>query len=133
MSMKDIAGILGTTYYSVRNYVRAYQARGIDGLSIRKPPGRTRKLTPEQEQRLYNCIVSQLPRDVGFAPFVNWTAPLACLWVEKTMGVILSERGMRFVFERLGLSYTRPTYVLAKADPEKQAEFLKQFEELKKN
>jgi len=32
---------------------------------------------------------------------------------------------------RLGLSYTRPTYTLAKADPQKQEEFKKDFEFLK--
>ena len=87
----------------------------------------------EQEQRLYDCVSTQLPRDVGFAPFVNWTAPLACRWVAKEFGVTFSERGMRDVFYRLKLSYTRPTYTLKKADPEKQKEFKKEFDKLKKN
>ena len=47
-------------------------------------------------------------------------------------GVTFSERGMRDVFYRLNLSYTRPTYVLAKADPQKQAEFLEKLEDIKK-
>lgn len=132
MGMKETASILGTTYYSVRNYVRAYLSQGMAGLDITKPPGRARKLTPVQEQQLYDCIATKLPADVGFAPFVNWTAPLACQWAEKELGVSLSERGMRFVFGRLGLSYTRPTYVLKKADPQKQAEFIEQFEAIKK-
>jgi putative transposase len=74
-----------------------------------------------------------LPKDVGFALFVNWTAPLACQWVLKEYGVSFSERGMRDVFYRLKLSYTRPTYTLKKADPEKQEIFKAEFEELKKS
>jgi len=36
------------------------------------------------------------------------------------------------VLHRLNLSYTRPTYTLAKADPQKQEEFKQEFELLKK-
>ena len=36
------------------------------------------------------------------------------------------------LFEWLGLSYTRPTYTLDKADPKKQEQFRKTFETLKK-
>jgi len=36
------------------------------------------------------------------------------------------------MFHRLKLSYTRPTYVLAKADPEKQKQFREDFETVKK-
>ena len=38
------------------------------------------------------------------------------------------------MMERLGLSYTRPTYTLEKADPEKQRKFREEtFPDLKKN
>ncbi|MDE7242988.1 MAG: winged helix-turn-helix domain-containing protein [Oscillospiraceae bacterium] len=46
---------------------------------------------------------------------------------------MFSERGMRDVFYRLNLSCTRPAYVLAKADPQKQAEFLERLEDIKKS
>ena len=65
-------------------------------------------------------------------PFCNWTAPLACQYVKKQFGVEFSVRGMRDVFYRLRLSYTRPTYTLAKADPVKQEAFKKRLELLKK-
>ena len=40
--------------------------------------------------------------------------------------------GMLEMFHRLNLSYTRPAYVLAKADPAKQAQFMDDFEDIKK-
>jgi putative transposase len=89
-------------------------------------------LTKEQEQKLYECISAKLPKDVGFDPFANWTAALACNWVYKEFGVQFSQRGMLDVFYRLKLSYTRPTYVLKKADPVKQEAFKVDFENLKK-
>ncbi|GGK06293.1 hypothetical protein GCM10007063_31000 [Lentibacillus kapialis] len=39
---------------------------------------------------------------------------------------------MRALLPRLGLSYTRPTYTLAKADPEKQEAFREEFATAKK-
>ena len=36
------------------------------------------------------------------------------------------------LFHRLNLSYTRPTYALAKADPKKQEEFKEKFKKVKK-
>lgn len=129
----EIADILATTYQTVRNYINAYTESGIDGLAIGQSPGRFKKLNEDQEQQLYDCITTKLPKDVGFAPFANWTASLACQWVLKTFGVSFSERGMRAVFYRLELSYTRPTYTLKKADQKKQKEFLEKFEEVKKN
>jgi len=130
--MAEVAKILDITYHTVRNYMIAYDEKGIEGLNITKPPGRATKLTQTQEKALYHCIVSNLPKDVGFAPFVNWTSPLACQWVLNQFDVKFSDRGMRNLFKRLGLSFTCPTYTLAKANPEKQQEFLEEFDVLKK-
>jgi transposase len=44
----------------------------------------------------------------------------------------LSWSGMLEMLQRLNLSYTKPTYNLAKADPQKQEEFKQEFELLKK-
>jgi putative transposase len=129
----EIAELLNTTYQTVTNYINAYAKYGLNGLIMKTSPGRRKKLTAEQEQQLYTCISTKLPNDVGFEPFVNWTAPLARQWVKKEFGVEFTERGMRDVFYRLKLSYTRPTYVLKKADPIKQEAFKEQFEHLKKN
>lgn len=132
-SITEISEILNISYHTARNYIVAYMDSGIEGLAIKTSPGRKTKLTEEQEKALYECIVNKMPADVGFEPFVNWTAPLACLWVEKEFSVVFSERGMRDVFYRLGLSYTRPTYVLKKADLEEQEAFKAEFEVIKKN
>ena len=101
-------------------------------LGLKRPTGRQRKLTDEQENELCSIITEKLPKEVGLEPYCNWTAPLACKYVKDHYGVTFSERGMRDVFYRLKLSYTRPTYVLAKADPQKQAEFLEKLEDIKK-
>ncbi len=104
----------------------------MEGLILGKAKGRERKLTAEQESELYKVISGKLPKDVGMEPFCNWTAPLACQYVKSHFGVEFSERGVRDVLYRLELSYTRPTYTLAKIDPVKQEEFKERLEGINK-
>lgn len=128
----DIAAILDICLTQVYLILNLYKQAGIEGLGLKHPTGRRRKLSDEQEQELCSVITGKLPKDVGLEPYCNWTAPLACKYVKDHYDVTFSERGMRDVFYRLHLSYTRPTYVLAKADPQKQAEFLERLEGIKK-
>ena len=129
----EIAAILDISLTQVYLILNLYKEAGIEGLALKHPPGRQRKLTEEQEKELIRVITEKLPKEVGLEPYCNWTAPLACKYVKDHYGVTFSERGMRDVFYRLNLSYTRPTYVLAKADPQKQAEFLEKLEGIKKS
>jgi len=129
----EIAKIFNIHPDTVHNYKKSYRKGGIEGLDMGKPPGSKTKLTEEQMRKLYECIVTKTPKDVGYEPFVNWTANLARQWVLREFNVKYSERGMREVMYRLELSYTRPTYVLEKANPEKQEQFKSDFEQLKKN
>ena len=132
-SRRTISNVLHIPARTVASHIAIYQKGGVDALLIKKQPGRQRKLTEEQEQELKEIIASKTPEEAGIGIFANWTAPLACQLVEKKYQVKFSERGMRELFYRIGLSYTRPTYTLNKADPVKQEEFRKSFEELKKN
>ena len=131
-SKPDIADILDISLTQVYLILNLYKQAGIEGLALKHPPGRQSKLTDEQEKELISIITEKLPKEVGLEPHCNWTAPLACKYVKDHYGVTFSERGMRNVFYRLNLSYTRPSYVLAKADPQKQAEFLEKLEDIKK-
>ena len=128
----EIAQIMDMSLQGIYNVLHRYSAGGIEGLQLRKAKGRERKLNEEQEAELYQVISEKLPKEVGLEPFCNWTAPLACQYVKNQFGVEFSERGMRDVFYRLHLSYTRPTYRLAKADPVKQEDFKERLEQLKK-
>jgi putative transposase len=129
---EEIARIYNISESTVRNYENSYKTKGIEGLSMGKSTGAPSKLTKEQEAQLYECVETKMPKDVGYAPFVNWTANLVRQWVKSQFGVAYSERGMREVLYRLNFSYTRPTYTLEKADVEKQEEFRFDFEQVKK-
>ncbi|MDF2814679.1 MAG: hypothetical protein K0Q81_879 [Paenibacillus sp.] len=63
---------------------------------------------------------------------MNWTSPIIRKWIERDFGVLYSDRGTRELLYRLKLSFTVPTYTLAKADPAKQEAFVQEFETYKK-
>lgn len=115
---KQISQILHIPLRTVSDHISHYKKGGIEALILIKQPGAPKKLSDAQE--------------AGVGVFANWTAALACAFVKQRFGVSFSTRGMLNLFQRLGLSYTRPTYTLNKADPEKQEEFRKTFETLKK-
>jgi len=73
-----------------------------------------------------------VPADVGFTATYNWTAKIVKEYIQKTFNVNYSISGVTTLLHRLGFSYTRPSYTLKKADPEKQEQFKKEFNDLKK-
>ena len=131
-SRKKISEILHIPLRTVSYHILSYEKGGMESLLIVKQPGAQKKLTDEQETELLCVISTQTPEEVGLGVFANWTAALACAFVKQKFGISYSSRGMLNLFDRLGLSYTRPTYTLDKADPKKQEQFRKTFETLKK-
>lgn len=127
-----IASLEGFDNHTVGIYVKNYTQNGINGLLIKKSPGAPRLLTKEQEAMLAEVITTQTPDQVGFPNRKNWYINIAQQWIKNTFDVEYSYRGTAEVLHRLNLSFTRPTYTLAKADPIKQEEFKVDFELLKK-
>lgn len=128
-----IREIVGRSTVTIGSYIKAYKQGGIAALKMEYSTGRKRLLTPEQEMKVYQVIVDKTPVDVGFQARMNWTAPIIRKWIEQEFNVIYCERGTRELLYRLKLSFTKPTYTLAKADPVKQEAFKAEFEIVKKN
>jgi transposase len=131
---RKIKQILNRDMVTVGNYVRAYKAKGLDGLMMGQSPGAPRKLSTEQEQEFYQTVTEKTPEAVGFPAEMNWTSVLIQQWVERKWGIAYTDSGIRRMLYRLGLTYTRSTYSLAKADPKQQEAFIQNtWEPLKKN
>ncbi len=128
----QIAKIISRTSNTVAKYVNSFREGGMEALFLKKSPVRPRFLSPEQEQQMYEIIVNSTPAEQGFLAEMNWTAPLVQAWIKKQYGVNYADRSVRELMYRLGMSFTAPTYRLAKADPEKQKAFLARFECLRK-
>lgn len=131
-SRKKLSEVLHIPLRTVSYHILSYERGGLESLLIVKQPGAQKKLMDEQETELLSVISTQTPEEAGLGVFANWTAALAYAFVEQKFGISFSSRGMLNLFEQMGLSYTRPTYTLDKADPKKQEQFRKMFETLKK-
>jgi transposase len=130
----EIAELLKIDAHTVSNYIKKYEASGINGLLERKySPSTPRLLKPEQEEKLVEVIITHTPDEVGFSPRKNWTLSIIREWIKRNYEVEYSQSAVAYVLHRLNLSYTMPTYTLKKADPEKQKNFINDFETIKKN
>jgi transposase len=128
----EVACIVGISKISVSRIYHLYKREGLAGIPDKPREGRPRKLTQQQEAKIKEMILNQMPSEVGFPAEFNWTAGLVVKYIKREYGLDYSIRGITGILDRLGLSYTRPTYVLANADKEKQAQFVKDFEKVKK-
>lgn len=130
-SIREISGRSTSTIY---NYINAYQARGIAGLERGKSTGKPSKLSLEQKIILKDTIAYQTPAEVGFSARYNWTLQLVVLFIEQKWGPTYTKKGASKLLHSLGLSYTRPTYTMQKADPQQQRKFKEEtFPALKKS
>ena len=129
---KEIAKMEGLDPHAVGNYIKNYKLNGLAGLKPKPIPGAKRKFNSEQEAKIFEVVTNNTPDEVGFESRKNWTIEIIRQWAAKEFNITMSHKGMALVLHRLNLSYTRPTYVLAKADKLKQENFKKDFEALKK-
>ena len=130
-SRKQIAEILHIHHQTSCAHISSYQKGETDTLLLPKQTRAPGKLSDEQEHTLIHIISTQTPEEADVGIFANWTSSLACKFAEERFGVVFSDWRMRNLFDRVGLSYTT-TYTLEKANPEKQEQFKKDFETLKK-
>lgn len=129
----EVADIVGITKNTVSNINIIYKNEGIEGIPDKPMPGRPSRLNEEQIASLKSLILQKLPVEVGFPAEFNWTAGLISKYIRREYEYKYSIKGVTKILKRIGLSYTRPTYVLAKADKQKQEQFKQDFEKVKKN
>lgn len=130
----EIAETLNRSKETVNSYIRSYQTGGLEALQMKYSSGAPTRLTKEQQEQLKQTIVLSVPDDVGFTARYNWTLEIIAAYIEREFGHRYSLRGVSKMMHRQGLSYTKPTYTLEAADPEKQRQFTEAtFPELKKD
>lgn len=130
---KDVAQMCNLHRQSVSTYVKTFNEGGMEALLDRKfGAGRPTRLTDEQQEELKQTILTTSPSDHDLGCAVSWTTPIIRIYLKKTYDVEMSQTGILRMLWRLRLSYTRPTYVLKKADPRKQKAFQCQMELIKK-
>ena len=121
MSCEVIAKVMFLDDDTIRTWYRLYQDDGIEGLAGVGFGGSACRLSDAQQDRLKSWIAETLPRttrEVGG-------------WIESECGVTYESRcGLIALLHRLGMEHRKPKAVSSKLDPEKQAAFIKQYENL---
>jgi len=125
------ADIIGVTRETVSAYVAAWNTGGMDALVPRHSPGQPTKIPPQVAAEILDALESS-PAAVGYGVSVNWDSRVLQAFVRDRYGITMSRAGLRHWLHRHGFSWTRPTYVLAKADSARQAAFREELATLKK-
>lgn len=115
----EISRILKISNTTARKYIRLFNSGGLQELlDYVKASGAPCKLSEAERQWCYE-IFQQTPKEVGFGISANWTSPMMQEFIEKEFNKKLTSSGILRMLYRMGFSFTRPTYTLARADKKK--------------
>ena len=121
MSYAAVAKVLLIDDDTVRSWHHLYKEDGIEGLASFGYEGSTCRLSGAQQDKLKAWIADTLPR----------TTREIGAWIEKECGIEYQGRsGLIALLHRLGMAHRKPRAVSRKLDPEKQAAFIKGYEDL---
>lgn len=121
-TLDDVASFLVKSYETIRIWLKDFMINGIKSLKIKLSPGRQPKLTKSQCNELKK-IVSYPPYEAGYQGGC-WNAAMICDLIKKRYGVEYSVKYLPQLMKRIGLSFQKARYMSAKADPEKQEEWI---------
>jgi transposase len=115
-SRSAAAQATGMDRQTLRDWVHRYNASGPDGLADRKPPGRTRLLTSQQEAEIAQWV-SDGP-DMAVDRVVRWRCVDLAAKIKTRFGVELAERSVGVVLRRLGFTRLSVRAQHPRQDPE---------------
>jgi len=119
-TQKQIAQALRIRYETVQNHLNDYK--------------NTKKLKPENggsQSHLNPFQISELISHLETNTYIK--AGHICNYIEQRFGVKFTVSGITKWLEKNRFSYKKPKGTPAKADPEKQAEFIRHYEDLLNN
>jgi transposase len=122
-SCSDAAAMFGDSVRTVENWVRRFQQNGLAGLHEGERPGRPPKLDDAirgQLERDLRCDPPNLGYDQNL-----WDGKLLSFHLQKAYGITIGVRQCQRLFHEFGFRLRKPRPVLAKADPQAQAEYKK--------
>src|SRR3989442_6875040 len=106
---EDVARSLGMARGTVYGWLAMHREGGPDALKAKPVPGRPRKLTGAQLQRLYTLIVGNDPRQLSFE-LALWTRDMVRTLIRREFNVALSAVSVGRLLRGLGLSPQRPPW-----------------------
>jgi transposase len=115
----EIVKLLGVKQRTIRQWLRLFRTRGLDGLVTLHFHGDPGNLTPAQ--------IDHLKAEIYTGRF--HCARHVCTYLKETFGVAYSLSGAKELLHRIGCSFHQVSGFLFKGDPDKQAAHLQVFNE----
>lgn len=120
LGVLEISRILKMSKTTVGKYIKLFNHGGLDELlSYVKASGAPSRLNEEEQQVCYDAL-QKAPKEVEIGVSANWTSILMQDFIEKMFAKKLTPTGIQKMLHRMGFSFTRPTYTLARADKKNQ-------------
>lgn len=112
----EIKRMLNMSDKTVSKYIRLFNNGGLEQLlQYGKGSGKPPKLSQQERALLAEKILST-PKECGCGESANWTSKLIQEFIKKEFGADMGLTGIQALLHRMGFSFTRPTYTLARAD-----------------
>ena len=116
----QISRLLKISRTTAGRYISRFNNGGLtELLSYVKASGAPSKLNEEEKQKCYE-VFQKTPKEADMGVSANWTSILMQNFIEKEFSVRLTPTGIQKMLHRMGFSFTRPTYTLARADKKNQ-------------
>ncbi|MGZ0085546.1 winged helix-turn-helix domain-containing protein [Caldibacillus thermoamylovorans] len=126
---KEAASMVHVCRQTVSHYVSLFNEGGLELLLHRDvAPLREPFLAEEQQEEIKHLALTTTGAGLGHRFGVEYQS-----YVYHRYGISISREALRKLLHRKGLSWTRPTYTLAKGDPDRQKNFERQMDLIKKN
>jgi transposase len=124
-SPEVIAKALGYHRSAVYQWLKRYDADGVDGLKYRKIPGKKSSLSEKQLQEIFDIVTSKNPLQLKF-PFALWTRRMVKDLILDKFGVELSEVYVGRLLRKMGLTPQRPLHRAYQQNPTRVAHWLEE-------
>lgn len=112
----EIAPLVRTCEETVRNWIKRFNAEGVEGLKDRPRPREAVKVTPEYREGLLGAV-RRRPRSLD-QPYSLWTLQRLADFMAEETGIRLSYEGVRLVLKANGIKMSRPQHKITSPDPE---------------
>ena len=122
IGVKALSEQLNVTRGAINRWNQWFDAAGAEGLESRKPTGAPARLSEVQRQELVTLIEAG-PIEGGYQTGI-WTGPMIGDFIRERFGVKYHTHYVPRLLHSLGFSVQRPRRRLARADQEKQEEWL---------
>ena len=123
LSSEKVAGLFGDSPRTMINWVRRFDRLGLAGLAEGNHSGRPTRLSAEQLEEV-RSLVRQRPAEAGVEANL-WDGKSLSVCLRDRYGVQMGVRQCQRMFRVLDTRYRLRRPLVAKADPQRQAEHKK--------